>query len=426
MEKNEILANMYALRAGLSVVAINSDKIDKALGKAKSSAKSKENAARKAKDAVAHEIDKQREERKTYEQEMENAEKRKGSAIAISVGSNAVIAVLSIVCAVAGIAAFIYCAAFWVMGIMSIFDAGPFSGKGSEGFVNFIITIYGWLFQYMGNDSPGWFFPVTILATIASIGLGIGGLYMSTRIFGAAASIADDIGDGKDRHKTIKDCKRNIAQIDKTIQLAQSALASHDDNIKRVVADGKEEIAKTCKSLEPLSASTMAVYHALQASFSTFLDERDWGALDLLTYYIETGRADTVKESLQLLDRQKQTDQIVSAINEAAGAICRTVKAGLAALQNDMRKCFNILSDQISDVNSRVSAVSRRVASVECSVADQNAQISEMVSAASLNSALMAKANENSEKLLASAHACESNSSYMADALRQAQIGGKL
>ena len=62
MEKNEILANMYALRAGLSVVAVNSDKINNKLVKAKNKAENDEQAARDAKARVIAEVSDKRNE----------------------------------------------------------------------------------------------------------------------------------------------------------------------------------------------------------------------------------------------------------------------------------------------------------------------------------------------------------------------------
>ena len=184
-------------------------------------------------------------------------------------------------------------------------------------------------------------------------------------------------------------------------------------------------MANACASLQPLAANTAAFYKALRATFSTFLDERDWDNLDLLTYYIETGRADTVKESLQLLDRQKQTDQIVRAVNEAAGAVCRTVNNGLRVLQNDMRRCFNVLSEQIESVGSAVSSINGRISSVESTIASQNAQLSSLASEVNLSKALNSQRNESSSQLITYAKECASDTKYIADQIRWAQIGGR-
>ena len=435
MEKKEILANMYALRAGLSVVAANSDKVDKKLKRAKDKAKQDEKTARKAlKDAQS---DLQKEQAAVDEAKKELEERKQAGKSQIkAAGENInglanhfLSATLKSVFLLIGVAACVYLAMVWPL--MRGYLGEPPSSQ-------FLVTLYGWALGKVWSQDvslAGSFLVVVIewvmffVMILAVAGAG----FLLYLIVASYCGFSLRRGKSTKGMKSASKIKKEIADLEEDITYINMLISACESGIDKTVAEGKANIAKVCADVAPTCESTLALYSALKNTFGTFIDERDWDNLDLLTYYIETGRADTVKESLQLLDRQKQTDQIVAAVNEAAGAICRTVSTGLAALQNDMRKCFNILSDQITTVGRMVDAVAggidamgSRISSVESVVASQSAQIADMVSAESLNHALLARANDTSAELVGYYKTCAANSKYATDVIRQAQIGGRL
>ncbi len=431
MEKNEILANMYALRAGLSVVSINSKKIEKKLGEVKKQAKDDEKRARDEKKKTEKKMDEHRQARIKSEEDLETRKARKKRARkdgAKWAGSTALCVVIGFALLAAGlalIAVFAYFVVFWVM---------SFGAFGDPPTNDFILTLYSWTFKYIEGEYPeDWFMWTMIGCTALGIGAAILGFFLAARaLCDGYFTVSKRSVDTVDDLPAAKELKEDIVLHASLASGYGAQLAVCDAHIDEAKKKGKELIAATCAELQPLSSATMAFYNALCETFTPILDERDWDNLDLITYYIETGRADTVKESLLLLDRQKQTDQIVGAINEAAGAICRTVNDGLRRLQNDMRKCFNILSDQISAVGNMVNNVgkqvgymSNRMSAMESTIADQNSRIAEMASVSNLNKALASCASDNSSQLVAAANTCAQNSKYIADSIRQAQIGGR-
>ena len=129
---------------------------------------------------------------------------------------------------------------------------------------------------------------------------------------------------------------------------------------------------------------------ALQNEYSVLLDPRDWEHLDLVIFSLETRRADSVKEALRFVDEEIRTDRIIGAIQQASAEICRTIRAGFAALQYSMERCFASLGQQLQ------------------AVAQSNLQIAQatnrLASAASLNAALTAKANVSSQQLIQDVH----------------------
>ena len=119
------------------------------------------------------------------------------------------------------------------------------------------------------------------------------------------------------------------------------------------------------------------------------MDPRDWENLDLIVYYITTGRADTLKEALQQVDTQKRADTLVQAIGEASNAICQTINVSINALREDMKACFSSLESQLasqhaqqmsalSSISSNVEKVESRLKSINTNTAMQTALLSEI------------------------------------------------
>ena len=137
-------------------------------------------------------------------------------------------------------------------------------------------------------------------------------------------------------------------------------------------------------------AGARSFLESLEASFSSLLAKEDWENLDLLIYYVETNRAETIKEALQLLDRQKQMEIIVGEIRMASTAVCQTIERGFAALGNTIASCFSRLSEQLAQQHSEKMA---QLAALETSMDRVHASISD------LSTALSACSDTTSEQL---------------------------
>ncbi len=114
---------------------------------------------------------------------------------------------------------------------------------------------------------------------------------------------------------------------------------------------------------ERLEGSRQLV-EAARAAYK-IIDFRDWKNVDLLIYYFETGRADDLKEALQLVDRQLQTNQIVEAINMASAEIGKTIRQSMEALGGALAQSFSLLSAQIQAQGQAIqAAVSQQTAAI--------------------------------------------------------------
>ena len=77
------------------------------------------------------------------------------------------------------------------------------------------------------------------------------------------------------------------------------------------------------------------------------ITEADWVNVDLLIFYLETGRADSLKEALLLVDKQRQTNQISHAIHEASVHVSTSIESGLNRLGGIIQTGFDKLERQI-------------------------------------------------------------------------------
>lgn len=142
--------------------------------------------------------------------------------------------------------------------------------------------------------------------------------------------------------------------------------------------------AKT--KLKQIKQGAEIYYNALLNEFNSIVDVRDWQYTDLIIYYFETRRAETVKEALQLVDREMQTRRIEQLIIAATNQICNTLNIGFAMLQNTMVSCSNLLSAQIAQSTAVLSS-----------------ELRGLTNAVKMGNALKSKAKVASEKLMSEA-----------------------
>lgn len=126
-------------------------------------------------------------------------------------------------------------------------------------------------------------------------------------------------------------------------------------------------------------------FDCLNAEFCAVLDFRDWQNIDLIIFYFETGRADSLKEALGLVDRERQTERIVDSIARATREICKTISMASMSINNTISTCCDGLA--------------RRLDSIDANMSEQNQVLYRMVDAVNMGNALKARANETSMAL---------------------------
>ncbi len=144
-------------------------------------------------------------------------------------------------------------------------------------------------------------------------------------------------------------CDGKIKEYNASIADKENEIKQRQERIEVLKAINLVDMRKNYNSVAlPAIRRAEAVNVALKKTYSPLIMQSDWENIDMLIYYLSTGRADDLKEALQLYDRQKQTDEIVGAIRQAEYTIANEIRSGFRVLGTAMVRCFKILSEQLS------------------------------------------------------------------------------
>ncbi len=133
-----------------------------------------------------------------------------------------------------------------------------------------------------------------------------------------------------------------------------------------------------------------SIQNVLLKGYSGLLDARDWENLDLVIYYYETRRADSIKEALQLVDMERRNNELINSIKYASNEICRTIRSSIQELGEVLVAGFNSLSAQLEAQRVQTMGALQQI----------NQGISGVLTQQTLNNALLAKANVSSRQMV--------------------------
>lgn len=212
----------------------------------------------------------------------------------------------------------------------------------------------------------------------------------------------------KDR-RVVKQSKLQLQQITEKYKLKKQDLESRLQKAKQARENGvqninerydtrEREIAKAKQKIEdirqnqilPLLKSSLQFYNLLVSVYGDALDVRDWEYLDLVIYYVETNRAVSIREALQLIDRERQTQQIVGSVRLAAETICRTIQNEMFSLRGTIEQGYLSLQHSLET----------GFATVSDKLDTSNALLQLQIDQTMLTNALLAHANVTSEQLI--------------------------
>lgn len=361
-QKNQMLADLYALRAGMSAISIERDKFG-VKEKAYSDAKRKVDCAcyeyENAENFVSRcdEYDKENSMQKTEEKVKLDRTFKK--TVIGSLGAGIVGALIP-----------------WFFYFATSGDYGQDSKYGYSYWKEYLIA------------------SACILGIIFVVGL--------------AFALIVKVSNGKDLQKRIKEGSGKSKQDLKDAKARLSQAAADCDSAQKALAIVSKDYEKV-KSVSTKLSQEM--YNALVAQFKTLLDIRDWQHIDLIIFNFETGRADTLKEALQQVDRRVQTDEIIEAIESAGSSIAATINVTMRELRSDLNKSFNRLSEQLAiqhaeqmtalgNINRSIERTNESIAKLQSATENNGKTLENILSAANLNNALIAKIGCDSMSLM--------------------------
>lgn len=259
--------------------------------------------------------------------------------------------------------------------------------KDKQGILRYILGIWG-IFMFVPGIIAGLLFAIFGVRFIfAAIGFAVAVAVIIVFVVLCRNSVkkkakkrAEDevsrVRGERERHK------QNVYAAE---EACRQAVALYEEAEKSAFMSGEEN----GRIISVKSNESQILTEALEKQYNWLLQPADWQNIDLIIFYLQTGRADSIKESLQLADRQRQNDAIVNEIRRAAVSISNEIRSNFIALGQVMVQCFNSLSEQI-DLQGR---------QLLDSLGDISAQNEKLISSAKLQNALQAKANVTSEQL---------------------------
>lgn len=308
--KNEILAQLYAIKAGLSIISQEKDKIA---------------GAEKKLNNIQQEIDSRKSQIAKCDQELTNVKE------AINLSQNIPLTIS---------------ASKRTVDIKK----GPYIWGGiAFGFFAFLIIAFIIVADRIEDYGIGSL--IIWLAAIvgAIIGAFVFGAIHKKDVANEQAKAEqewqDEVAKARNQHKQrnqtlIDNANKSIATITATRTSLQQELDTLTEKFNNQLQIFNEQ-----KDLSIGLAKT--VYEALIAEYATLLDPRDWKNIDFIIFYYETGRVDTIKEALIHVDQQRQTDTVAKAIKQASAEISSTINTSMTMLRGDLNSCFGALSSQL-------------------------------------------------------------------------------
>lgn len=237
------------------------------------------------------------------------------------------------------------------------------------------------------------------------------GIFATILIIGLIVSTIRVVGEKKETKTNIKSAEKSIRELKNELASYQLEKNASKKILDKLIAIANEKKAVFEKDRTRLTKLSQDMYDRLVAQFKTVLDIRDWQHIDLVIFYFETGRADTLKEALQQVDRKVQTDEIIEAIETAGQNISSTIRMSMNELRGDLNKSFNRLSEQLAlqhaeqmtalgNINRNIERTNESIAKLQSATENNGKALENISSAANLNNALIAKIGYDSMSLM--------------------------
>ena len=400
-EKQETLSKLYALRAGLSLISQEKDEADSILesrktindrlntliGQAESELKSEKDRALSDEKYITWQIEAEQAAISRVKENIKNVEEKKqqitGSKAKLSRTGTYFWRIVGMAIGIA---------------IMTALGITQFNNEANDTF-SFVLV--------------GIFFAAAAILTIVCL------ISIISTAKGKTKEINNKSHEIFEQEEKISQHRHNIKQNKEEILSIRAESAKKQEELQKNIVDVKKAARVVSAltddvSIEMLSThkeTALGIYKSLAVEYSEILDERDWQYIDLFIYMYETGRAESKKEALQLIDQYQQNKNIVDAIVRAGREVQDCIKQGLGALQTAMESHFRALSgqlyemhsetmlkmdritDQLDNLNSEMSRMSLGMAQISSQTADMQRQLD-------LNTALQAKANMTSQQIM--------------------------
>lgn len=186
-------------------------------------------------------------------------------------------------------------------------------------------------------------------------------------------------------------------EIENKIKRGANSVRGEINDIDALKEKAKYEIGIINDKIRDIRNNSIAIKQALIETYKDLLNPADWQHIDVIMYYIETHRADSIKEALNIIDSNLQFEQLTNVIVSSAQAVCGYIQRGFIKLNDNLTLSHNIIMDKLADIECKVDTNTNLIGSTAQILAKG---IDRQVTEARLNNALVKKAHKQVGELL--------------------------
>lgn len=424
LSKNDILTNLYALRAGLSLIYSEKERLDdlkeKTQRKINENRLSCENFSSSIEEKIESEhndfLDCRKKQNETHTENTEKTvtAKRILKELLLNFWHLLYLLIL-LACGVVALYAVSLILGFVLAVILEIIV--PFFlilTGGRESFSAFMDSFLKWetypfdLAQSLGLSGDFVIFvPICIFLVIIGIGVLLAFVFWNVKDdwlddflivtshifkFKKYKKLALSLQVQEDNYKTLADghWQKYNDLVKNKEQIIKSFCEPLDDESKKLTEAFELE-------REQVFSTVSTLYNKLLETFSPFLHSGDWKNIDYLIFLFETGRADDLKESLQLLDNENRFLDLKQTISQTGTTLCNMLKNGLTELSQNIQNGINKINDTIIK-STEITVLSNQLLSTKLDSVQSS--LSSLISAQSIQNALLQQSLVNSNKLV--------------------------
>lgn len=208
-------------------------------------------------------------------------------------------------------------------------------------------------------------FYLVVLGFLTGVAMGIGFGIASMFVLCLCSIVRAHIR----RHREIRAEREDVLQRVRQVQSEEDEYFEKSGAYDQMVAQNNkkieelrykiktenESITANNNKIRELQKAISRKWNSCVRVFSGVIHNSDYENLDYLLYLFITGRADTTKEALQLLDEAKRTEAIIGAINTAANYLASNFTSALNSLRNDVVRELKTINSSINSMHQTLS-----------------------------------------------------------------------
>ena len=228
-----------------------------------------------------------------------------------------------------------------------------------------------------GNSEIGFFKAVGIFAVV---------IVAIILLFVVSISLGLSKAKTKENKDLMDAAARSTAYEEKAIEEDKAKLEGLKKSLSEL--ESPENIVSRCdaakaeyeKEMRPKLDKNLADRDKISAEIEGMsgLDRRDWAHIELIVYLLETGRADDLKEALQLVDREVQTRNILAGVESSNNRVVKVFGEGIAAVGKQIQLSTEIQTELMSEQSKILVQMANEAQMARQHLADANAKLADM------------------------------------------------